>query len=370
MARHRLGTVPLVAAFLVGFGLIGTALQQRHPSVGRFWGPVFRPNTGGDARRHDDRRRRPRYHPQQSRAMLLHWNDIALDATALDHTVPLFEGDAEYGDQLGPTRSSRALAIVHIAMFDAVNAIAGEYREYSPLPPALFGASMQAAIAQAAHDTLVALFPAQAESFDEELADDLAELPSGPGKFWGIWLGHLSATLILRARANDGSNHEEPEIGVNYFPGLTPGQWRPDPISMIPIALGARWGRVRPFVISSGARFRVPPPPDLTSEEYADAFNEVKRLGGDGPTTPTERTDEQTFIGIYWGYDGTPNLGAPPRLYNQIAVTIANQRETEVVDLARLLALSTCTLCGGTGKQLPPPLQDCPACEGTGIAVH
>jgi hypothetical protein len=128
-------------------------------------------------------------------------------------------------------------------------------------------------------------------------------------------------------------------LGVEFFPELAPGKWRQDPISLIPIALGARWGRVKPFVISSAVRFRVPPPPDLTSEEYADAFNEVKRLGGDGIITPTERTDDQTFVGIYWGYDGTPNLGTPPRLYNQITVTIANQRETDVVDLARLLAL-------------------------------
>jgi hypothetical protein len=77
----------------------------------------------------------------------------------------------------------------------------------------------------------------------------------------------------------------------------------------------------------------------MNSTEYATAYNEVKALGGDGDTTPTSRTEEQTQIGIYWAYDGTPSLCAPPRLYNQIAVQIADQMGTNAVDLARLLAL-------------------------------
>ena len=70
----------------------------------------------------------------------------------------------------------------------------------------------------------------------------------------------------------------------------------------------------------------MPPPPELTSAEYAEAFDEVKRLGGDGDVTPTERTEEQDFIGVFWAYDGTPSLCAPPRLYNQIATTIARRQ--------------------------------------------
>jgi hypothetical protein len=117
-----------------------------------------------------------------------------------------------------------------------------------------------------------------------------------------------------------------------------------DPISQVPIALGAQWGNIRPFVLTSGSQFRVTPPPALDSEEYAIAFNEVKRLGGDGITTPTERTAEQTEIGIYWAYDGTPSLCAPPRLYNQVAVTIAEQQGSNAVELARLLALVNTSL--------------------------
>jgi PAP2 superfamily len=86
-------------------------------------------------------------------------------------------------------------------------------------------------------------------------------------------------------------------------------------------------------------QFRVPPPPRLVHRAYAKAFDEVKRLGGDGIMTPTERTEDQTIAGIYWAYDGTPSLCAPPRLYNQIAVEIADQMDSNDVELARLLAL-------------------------------
>jgi hypothetical protein len=107
----------------------------------------------------------------------------------------------------------------------------------------------------------------------------------------------------------------------------------------MPLALGARWGEVDPFVLASPSQLRVAPPPALDSAEYAEAFDEVQRLGGDGVSTPTERTEDQTVAGIYWGYDGTPSLCAPPRLYNQIAVQIAEQEHTSYVQLARLLAL-------------------------------
>jgi hypothetical protein len=88
----------------------------------------------------------------------------------------------------------------------------------------------------------------------------------------------------------------------------------------------------------------------MNSAEYTAAFNEVKRLGGDGQITPTERSDEQTFVGTYWAYDGTPALCAPPRLYNQIAMTIAEQTGmlADVVALARLLALANAAMADAT----------------------
>jgi len=91
--------------------------------------------------------------------------------------------------------------------------------------------------------------------------------------------------------------------------------------------------------MQSGSQFRLPPPPAMDSPEYAVAYSEAKRLGGDGINTPTERTAEQTEVGIFWAYDGTPSLCAPPRLYNQIALQIADQMNSSELQVARLLTL-------------------------------
>jgi hypothetical protein len=262
---------------------------------------------------------------------ILHWNQVAIDASGLDH--------AAAREQLGPGRSARAMAIVHIAIFDSVNSIAGGYHGYTDLPRLGRLASLPAAVAQASHDTLVALFPAQTASFDTELARELARVPRGIQKMIGIGLGRRAAELILAARQDDGSDHLEPVVNVDWPTSPDPGRWRQDPVSLIPLALGAHWGEVAPFVLESADQFRVPPPPALTSAEYAEAFDEVKRLGGDGDVTPTERTQEQGEIGIFWAYDGTPVLCAPPRLYNQVTTTISRQRRSGPVETARLLAL-------------------------------
>jgi len=277
------------------------------------------------------------------RARLLRWNEIAMEATALDHTPPPAGDPRVFREQFGPGREAKALAIVHIAMFDAVNAATGHhFRSYSGVPAVQRPTGLNVAIAQAAHDTLVKLWPAQTATFDILLAADLDEFPEGDLKSRGIALGKRAAAAILARRVDDRSAQADPLMDVEYIPGTGPGEWRQDPVSLIPIALGAKWGEVRPFVLRSPSQFRIPPPPALTSTRYTRAFNEVKRLGGDGLVTPTERTAEQTIAGIYWGYDGTPNLSAPPRLYNQIAVHIANQLgtgQTHVENLARLLAL-------------------------------
>src|SRR5205814_8997839 len=89
-----------------------------------------------------------------------------------------------------------------------------------------------------------------------------------------------------------------PRVGIDYITSDAPGKWRQDPISENPLALGARWGDVTPFVLRSGDQFRVPPPPDLDSREYTAAYNEVKAVGGDGIVTPTVRTVDQTLTGI------------------------------------------------------------------------
>jgi hypothetical protein len=285
-------------------------------------------------------------HQMSGAELVRRWNGIAIDASGLDHTpngpgVPVHT----FGEQFGPTRSSRAMAIVHIAMFDSINAIMGGYRSYTGIPSSP-GASMgklAAAIAQSAHDTLVALFPSQMPYFDADLAADLSTLPPGQTKDSsnGIAFGQRVAAAILSLRSNDGSQVPDPSIGSGFTPSLLPGFWREDPISLKKIALGAFWGEVTPFTMTSSDQFRVPVPPALDSPEYTAAYDAVKAIGGDGIVTPTTRTPEQTLIGIYWAYDGTPSLCAPPRLYNQLTVHIADVEGTssDVVQFARLLAL-------------------------------
>ncbi|MGH9748803.1 MAG: vanadium-dependent haloperoxidase, partial [Candidatus Polarisedimenticolia bacterium] len=280
------------------------------------------------------------HRPTRGMEMLRHWNEIAIDSSGLDHTPVTPGEDRVFGEQMGPGRASRAIAIVQVAVFEAVNAVAGGYRSEHGIPRASRDTSVEAAMAQAAHDTLVVLFPSQEEACDAHLAEDLGKLMHGVPRSKGIELGRRAAAAVLAARAHDGSEIPEARLGIDYFPGPDPGVWRQDPISLLPLALGARWGEVRPFVLQSADQFRVPPPPALSSPEYAAAYNEVKRLGGDGIVTPTERTPDQTIAGLYWAYDGTPSLCAPPRLYNQIVMQIAEAMGTDVAGTARLLALA------------------------------
>lgn len=279
------------------------------------------------------------FHGAGPMSRLRHWNAVAVDAAGLDHTPVVGPETRVFGEQLGPGRSSRAMAIVHIAMFEAVNAIAGDFTSYVGLEAANRHASLPAAIAQAAHDTLAALYPSQRTVFADELAGDVRRIRDKSAKSAGLAVGARAAAAILAVRADDGADHPEPRVGIDWTMTGAVGHWAQDPISMIPLALGAYWGAVTPFVIASAQDFRAPPPPALDSDAYAEAFQEVKRLGGDGLATPTQRTDDQTVAGIYWAYDGTPSLCAPPRLYNQIAVHIAERMGAKVVDLARLLAL-------------------------------
>jgi len=268
------------------------------------------------------------------------WNRIAIDASGLDHTPPTAGETRTFGEQLGPGRASRAMAIVHIAMFEAVNAVTPKYRSYIGIAPVSGEVSIEAAIAQAAHDTLSAVFPSQASAFDTALAQALAPVESKRARQAGVALGARAAAVTLAMRAGDGAEQAEPHMDLEFIPLPDPGYWRQDPVSHSPIAMGAHWGEVRPFLIESATQFRAPAPPAMESAEYAAAYNEAKALGGDGVTTPTLRTPEQTETGIFWAYDGTPSLCAPPRLYNQLTLRIAALRGTSnVVDLARLLAL-------------------------------
>jgi PAP2 superfamily len=285
-----------------------------------------------------------------SRATISRWNQIAIDATGLDHK-PVATGENRlFGEQLGPGRSSRAMAIVHIAMYDAVAAITGAYRSVNSIGRAPIYADLNAAIANAAHFALIKVFPSQKPAFDAALAEDLARTSSVDlllgrlgvrvnSRALGLEVGERAAAGVERNRINDGSAKAEPLYGTEFIPKVGVGIWSPDPISKGKKAIGAYWSEVRPFTLNNSSQFRCPPPPALGSREYAQCYGEVQDIGGDGVTTPTRRTPDQTEAGIFWAYDGTPSLCAPPRLYNQIANHIANERRTNTTGYMRLLML-------------------------------
>ena len=339
--KKRPHTTVIATVILFGLAIVGLAAPHKgFRNLRDFWGPRYRPALGVS-------KPQPHQRPHGAGAAnrIRHWNEIAINASGLDHTPVAIGENRTFGEQLGPARASRAMAIVHIAVFEAVNALDGRCESYCGLAAARRDASMECAIAQAACDTLDVLFPSQKAAFDEQLASELDEVPDNRPKADGVALGHRAAAAILALRANDGSQQEEPCVapceGTAFVTSNDPGKWRKDPISQLPIALGAYWNLVQPFVLQSPSQFRAPPPPAIDSPEYAAAFNEVKSIGGDGVITPTTRTADQTHIGIFWAYDGTPSLCAPPRLYNQIAMQIADQMGTssDPAELARLLAL-------------------------------
>jgi hypothetical protein len=325
------------AAFAVAIGALITVLPSSAAAQSTFedfWGPRYESQIVGAP----PPARRPAPPPADSLERLRQWHTAALDAVALDHT-PVAQGETRvFGEALGPARSARALAIVQVATFEAVNSVAGGHRSYVGLRRAP-NASMDAAIAQAAHDALSGVFPSQTPRFDELLGPQLDQLADGQAKDRGIAIGSEAAAGILALRANDGSAHMEPRVGIEYITSDVPPHWQQDPISQIPLALGARWSEVDPFAIPSASRFRTPPPPPLDSSAYQEAFEEIVEVGGDGVVTPTERTDAQTIAGTYWAYDGVAGVGTPPRLYNQITAQIAQERGSNVVETARLLAL-------------------------------
>jgi hypothetical protein len=332
----------LLCCSLLAAVLAPPASAGHPPPIGG--GPVYRTQAGtGELP--------PRYalpSGPNAGARIAFWNEAALRANAFDHAPVVFAGAALGAEQLGPTRTSRAMAIVQLAIYDALNAILRRYPGYSGALPALPDSSQDAAVAQAAHDTLLALYPRQAERFDAWLRADLARLPRGRATLNGIDVGRRAAAAILALRASDGSYDNEPVVGVDYQVSNAPGVWRPDPVSRSPIALGAYWQGVRPFVLQSSRQFQVPPPPPLRSEAYARAFDEVKQFGGDGVHTPTRRTPEQTVAGIYWAYDGTAWIGTPVRLYNQIAMQLALARCKDALELARVLALVNVAMADAT----------------------
>src|SRR3982074_1525262 len=241
MIRHTILTITAVALGLIA----GNALAQQSVSdalvpqargfrdgVQDALGPLYRENPYAERAG-----KRPSRHDTTPLGMARHWNEMAIDASGLDHT-PVANGEVRvFGEQLGPARASRAMATMPMAIFAAVKAISGRYRSYTGLPAAARNTSMEAAIAQAAHDTLSALFPSQKAAFDAQLAEELDPINDRRPKVIGIELGQRAAAAILSLRTDDGSERAEPRVGIEFITSSEPGKWRQDPVSRIPIAL-------------------------------------------------------------------------------------------------------------------------------------
>jgi hypothetical protein len=249
------------------------------------------------------------------------WNQISENAVkAGKHPLPV---------------TSVEFAIVQLAIYDAVESIDGRYETYYTRVPGATG-SLSAAAAKAGHDTLVGLFPGQGDALDAAYADFLATNgvdPLDPGTA----VGAQAAANILALRANDGRFPQNPPpfLGSNAI-----GQWRPTP-SLLPglpptlqPGLTPWLASVRPFTMHSGSQFRVDPPPDLTSQLWANDYNETKTVGS---LTSTTRTAEQTEIGYFWADSG-------PLLWQNALRYISGTYLHDTGDSARMFALADAAL--------------------------
>jgi hypothetical protein len=218
-----------------------------------------------------------------------------------------------------PMVHTRNAAIVHVAMFEAINAIDRRYTPYRVQVSPAAGTSREAAAAAAAHFTMVRLYPDQAKDIDNFYQTSLAAVPDGAPKSHGIQLGGQVAGEILALRAKDGADAPN-----TYRPYTTAGTYVP---TALPV--GSSWGQVTPFALTEGSQFRPAAPVALSSAHWAQDYNEVKKMGA---KTGAGRTAEQTDIARVWELTG-------PGLHNPVARQLAAMKNLDVLDNARLFAL-------------------------------
>ena len=223
--------------------------------------------------------------------------------------------------QVSNAPNARGQAMLHVAMFEAVNAIDKRYAPYKLNLIADGTTSREAAAASAAHDVLLALYPDQKSDLDATLATSLSAIAETDAKAKGIKLGKEAAAGIIALRANDGSNKPE-----SYRPFATPGVYVP---TATPIESTS--ASITPWAMNTGSQFRPGPPPALTSETWTRDLNEIREIGS---STSTKRTAEQTTEARFWFFTG-------PRTYNPIVRQVALAKKMDVVDCARLFALSS-----------------------------
>lgn len=221
---------------------------------------------------------------------------------------------------IGGNPMIRGLAIMHVAMSDAVNTVQNRYTRHALTIPVNSAASAEVAALAAARGVLVALAPTQKAKVDAAYAAALVAAPDGPAKSAGIAIGEQAAAAAIAERADDATN-----VPDTYRPMTTPGVW-------IPTAppLFAEYARAKPWGFARADQFRPGPPPALTSALYARDYNETKELGG---AKSTRRTPQQSEAVKFWTQ---PNLGS---VWFEAARQLSAAKGLDLADNARLFAL-------------------------------
>jgi hypothetical protein len=226
--------------------------------------------------------------------------------------------------RMPPPAAQRAVAIVQVAMFDAVNSIEPRYRPYLVQLPAASTASKEAAAAAAAGTVLAGLFPSAEKQAHELMASYLAALPEGHAKAEGVKLGEAVAAKVLEARRNDGA--DAPDA---YRPQTKPGAYVPTAITV-----GSTWPNVTPFALKSPAQFRPEPPIGLAGKEWAANYNEIKDLGG---KDSSKRSARQTEDARFWLMTG-------PQSTDPLVRQLVAAKKLGLLDSARFMALASVAL--------------------------
>ncbi|QDV81346.1 PAP2 superfamily protein [Stieleria magnilauensis] len=261
--------------------------------------------------------------------ILTDWNATVLNVVREWTTYD----DDPYEDRIvhsRPPEVARNLAMIHTAMFDAINAIEGGYKPYLVGLPAPEMASPEAAAAAAAYRVAIEVYPDADEMayWNATLAESLSIVPDGTAKEAGIVFGTQVGEAMLSLRANDGSS------GVSkYAPSNEVGDWNRTYPNFLP-PLIPHWRNVTPFGLNSPGQFRPDPPPAVSSQEYADAVDEVMDLGR---LDSRGRTEDQTEIAIFWA-DGSGTF-TPPGHWNQIAADVVLEQDNSLLENARIFAL-------------------------------
>src|SRR6266478_943216 len=238
------------------------------------------------------------------------------------------------GEQPATVHATRSFAMMHAAIYDAVNAID---RTHEPYMVHLNGVpaktSQEAAANSAAHEILVALYPTLKQSLDAAFQLSLVQIPDGRDKTMGIRVGQIVADQLLALRSNDGANAQP----VPYIFGTAPGDYQSTPPNFPKQPQFTHWSRVIPFALDGASQFRPETPPALTSDSYSDAFNEVKSQGiANSPTA----TAYGVLTGRFWN-------GAIQNYWNEIAQTASVANELTTAENARLFALLNLSFADG-----------------------